>query len=129
MSTAPLRWQPLPWDSDFLGFPVAQLLAAEQLGAAIRAAIAAARQAGIRLLYVVLDPADTIVAASARQVGAWQADSKVTLRKKPLPTDQQRVRMHIALAAASTPLLEALAQQAGFCSRFRRDTHFAAGVF
>lgn len=123
-------WQPLPWDSDFLGFPVARLVASGPAAAAVSVAIAEARQAGCRLLYVVADPADKAAAAVVQVAGAWLAACNVTF-VMPLPPGNvaQPVAAAIGPAVGYSPQLESLAWQSGEHSRFRLDPHFAPEAF
>ena len=121
---------PLPWDSNFLGFGVARLAARALPVAALAAHLAAARQAGLRLLYVVADPADTQSNASAQAVGGWLADRKVTFGRLIGSPLAPRALAHPVLGVTTfSPELEALAWQSGAYSRFRRDPQFAPGVF
>jgi len=122
-------WQPLSWDSDFLGFPVARLTTTRQSASALRAAIAAARNAGQRLLYVVADPADAVVAAEVQTAGAWLADRKVTFMMPLPPGSTWQPVAAIGTVTHYSPQLELLAWQSGEYSRFRLDTRFAPNVF
>jgi len=122
--------QPLPWDSNFLGFPVGRLVLTEQPEAAITAALADARQADYRLLYLVADPADTVAARVAQAAGAWLADRKVTFVMPLLPSRAgQPVAAAIGTAVDFSPQLEGLAWQSGEYSRFKLDAHFSPDVF
>ncbi len=122
----------LPWDSNFLGFPVARLRATTLNAAALRTVLAACRAADIRLLYLSADPADAVTAAAARSLDLPLADHRLTFEKplpgnglQPLPAGDFALRRVVAGSAA----LEALALQSGAYSRFRRDPRFAPDVF
>jgi len=125
--------QPLIWDSAFLGYPVARLTAQHLSAASLTALIDQSRVAGIRLVYLVADPADAETAAVAQQVGVWLADRKVTFARKTnevltgAATGPDSVP--IVNVTACTPQLERLAWQSGTFSRFRRDKNFAPQVF
>ncbi len=123
--------QPLAWDTNFLGFAVARVVpAAGAAGATdLPAALAAARRAGVRLVYIFLDPADTAGAAVARTAGAWLADRKVTYAQALLPAEPAPPPAAIRPVTAFTPPLESLAWQSGEYSRFRLDPHFGPAVF
>ena len=123
-------WELLPWDTDFLGFGVARLVAQALDTQMLSVQMNTARRANIRLLYLVADPADTRSNASARQAGAWLADRKVTFG------------MAVPAAAAGWPMspavlptrtwsapLKSLALQSGEYSRFRRDPRLSPDVF
>lgn len=124
--------QLLPWDSDWLGFPVARLAA--RLGQAVDmpATVAQCQASGIRLLYLVLDPADAGAAAAARTAGACLADIKLTyqlLLPAPELPEPASAGIQLTRAAALTPTLERLAWQSGEYSRFRRDAQIGALAF
>ncbi|MDQ2793870.1 MAG: GNAT family N-acetyltransferase [Bacteroidota bacterium] len=128
----PPEVQLLPWDSAWLGFPVARLVAGPAIGAPeVTAALAGCRVQGVRLLYVVL-PVDS--QAIAQVDGAWLADVRLTYQRlveQPQPpagfpaTERASIRKVTAL----TPALEQLAWQSGEHSRFRRDVRLPAGAY
>lgn len=125
--------QPLAWDSNWLGFPVARLVAGPHDAAAdVAAAVAGARAAGIRLLYCFLGPADAAANAAARAAGGQLVDVKLTFHL-PLPVPGAAAAwpagVVLAPVAALTPRLESLAWQSGAFSRFRRDARFGARAF
>lgn len=121
----------LPWDSEFLGFPVARLTTAGLSPEGLIVAMAAARRAGFHLLYVVVEPANAAAQAAMQQVGAQVFDRKVTF-VMPLPTPPDAAggpSAAVGSATVYTPQLEALAWQSGEYSRFRLDARFAPHVF
>jgi dTDP-4-amino-4,6-dideoxy-D-galactose acyltransferase len=121
--------QPLSWDSEFLGFPVASLVVAGLSAAAITAAIADARKAGYRLLYAVSTPFAVEEAEALCQGGAWLASQKMTyVISLNLPTTTL-LNPAVTDAAIYTPQLESLALQSGEYSRFRLDKRFPPSVF
>lgn len=120
--------QALPWDSDFLGFRVARLTATGLSWSAFDGALQEATQAGYRLLYVEVDPADETAAGAARQNGAQLVDRKVTFVLS-LPAPGPAPMPGIDQATEFTPRLEALAWQSGEYSRFRLDSRFEPRVF
>lgn len=124
----------LAWDSNFLGFPVGQLRVPHLSAADLTTVVAQSRAVGIRLIYIAVDPADSIMAAAAHQVGAQLVDRKMTFAREinlPLPTGQRTASGDgiIFSTATFTSELEELAWQSGAFSRFRRDSRFASGVF
>ena len=128
MSAAP---ELLPWDTEFLGFPVARLRAAALSDAALAAVLGYCRAAGIRLLYLHADPADAATAAAAHRAALLLADHRLTF-EMPLPdqpTYSARTHFRIRPTTEHTPRLEALVWQSGEYSRFRRDPGFAPDVF
>ena len=125
--------QPLPWDSSWLGFPVARFDAGPADDAeGVQAAIAQCRATGIRLLYLVLNPLAVAAAAAARASGAWLVDEKLTYELalaeaestlNVLPT------VHLARGLAFTPALQQLARSSGEYSRFRHDPRIGLPAF
>ena len=127
---SPPELQLLAWDSEFLGFPVARGIVSPPGAAAATALVAQARAQGVRLLYLIADPADEAAAAAARAAGAWLADRKVTFgRFVSLPLAPLAPAHSVVGVRAYSPELEALVWQSGAYSRFRRDPQFAPGVF
>ena len=127
--TLPVTLQPLAWDSDFLGFPVARFAVSGLTASTIVQTVAVARQAGYRLLYAVVVPTDTAEAEALCQVGAWLADCKVTYTML-LPLDAATsISPGIGDAIGYTSELESLAWQSGEYSRFRLDLRFKPSVF
>ena len=122
--------QPLVWDSNWMGFPVARFIVDSSDNMTI--AVAQCRAAGMRLLYLVLDPADTVAAAAAAATGALLLDVKLSYEKR-LPgltmSGVPPVGTVLALADATTPQLVALAFQSGEYSRFRRDFRIGIQAF
>ena len=126
--------QPLEWDSNFLAFPVGRLAVQQVSAACLATIVAQSRQTGMRLIYLVVDPADAGTAAVAIQAGAWLADRKVTFARAtntPLAPIQATVAGSGTVFSTTTftPQLEQLAWQSGAFSRFRLDAQFAPHVF
>lgn len=120
----------LAWDSVFLGFGVARLTLHETDPTALAAHLAAARRAGLRLLYLVADPADARSNASAQQANGWLVDRKVTFAMPVVPADAHLLtNQHVVPTYEWSAGLENLALQSGEYSRFRLDPNFTPGVF
>ena len=130
MKNLPAALGALPWDSEFLGFPVARLTAARLSPPELDAVMAGARHAGFHLVYVVAGPTDAAAQAAMRQAGAPLVDRKVTFAM-PLPrlSAAGHPAALVGSATAYTPQLESLAWQSGAYSRFRLDARFAPHVF
>ncbi len=121
--------QPLPWDSEFLGFAVGQLPAAAlTTPGQLVLALDEARRQGYRLLYCFVVPASAADAVLQKNSQALLADRKVRFRL-PVAASQP-----LALPAGVGPIYEnsaalrALAPQAGAYSRFQTDPNFAPDV-
>ena len=121
----------LAWDSDYLGFGVARLEADVLAPGELNRLVAEARAAGLRLLYLIAAPADATSNATARAVGAWLADRKVTFAMPVAPAEKTAAAFGPVIQATTTwtAQLESLALQSGEYSRFRRDTNFDPTVF
>ena len=122
----------LAWDSQWLGFPVARFAGAPPAAGGVAAAVRHCREAGVRLLYLILDPTDAAAARAARAAGAWLADSKLTYELPLLesaPPAAVASKLHLVRARVPTPELEALARQSGEHSRFRRDARIGTPAF
>lgn len=120
--------QPLPWDSDFLGFAVGQLRGPELPAGGLDLVLTQARRQGYRLLYWFVPPGSAAAAALQACPSARLADHKVRFCM-PVPVGQPTqlppgiVRIH-----EYGPALRALAAQAGAYSRFQTDPNFAPGI-
>lgn len=128
MSAASLT--PLPWDSQLFGLPVARLVSTGLDQAAIAALLTVARAQGIRLLYWLAEPTDTVTAAAAAAARARLLDRKATF-VQPLADDAapELPAADVHEAARVTPALLALARQSGAHSRFRLDAQLPPGAF
>ncbi|MCI1188914.1 GNAT family N-acetyltransferase [Hymenobacter sp. DH14] len=118
----------LAWDSQFLGFGVARAVVAPVNVDGLNELLAEARAQQLRLVYLLLDPADSVSAAAVQRVGGQLVDRKVLLQRPlagPLPSSPSNAQ----LVRAWSPALEELAWQSGTYSRFRLDPKFAPGVF
>ena len=129
-----LQVQILEWDSNFLGFPVGRLEAHQVNAASLNALVQQSRASGIRLIYLLADPADDGTATAASQAGAWLADQKVTFARVTTPPlllgQDTAAGIGVVVSATNfTPQLEQLAWQSGAFSRFRCDTQFSPHVF
>lgn len=118
----------LPWDTDFLGFPVAQLCPAASSLGCVTELLEEARRQNIRLLYWFVDPADAEAVVTARVLGARLTDRKVTYAM-PVATEPEPWAEGIEPTTEVTPQLRSLALQSGYYSRFRTDPGFAADVY
>jgi len=128
-ATAPTL-EPLLWDSNFLDLPVARLLATGLAPHDLAAALATARQSGVRLLYLLAAPDDAAAAAVARRAGAWLADRKVTFAMPLAAASGASAPIGVIRPTTTyTPQLESLAWQSGEYSRFCLDPHLGPAVF
>jgi dTDP-4-amino-4,6-dideoxy-D-galactose acyltransferase len=95
--------------------------------------MAKGRNQGIRLIYLVADPADIETAAAMRQVGVRLSDRKVTFVRGTAPALPALAAgwdlTCVVPVAAYTPRLEQLAWESGQFSRFRTDDKFEPHIF
>jgi dTDP-4-amino-4,6-dideoxy-D-galactose acyltransferase len=129
MNELPAAVQLLTWDSEFLGYPVARLTTAALTFKEVSSAIRTAQQAGIKLLYIIVDPAATELNVVLQQQGAWLADRKTTFAMSVRMPELMPSATRIRPTTVYTPQLELLAWQSGEYSRFRRDPYFDTTVF
>lgn len=120
--------QPLAWDTDFFGFAVGRLTAAQLPPPELKRLLQQARQAGYRLLYWSVAPDDAVSAGSAA-AGAVLADRKIRLRL-PVPAGQAaQLPPGIRPTTEFSPALQRLAPQAGESSRFQVDPQFGPEAY
>ena len=121
--------QPLLWDSQFLGFEVARV-AAESLQAGTWPQVqAAARAAGLRLLYVVADPNDATTAATLGAAGLLRISRLVTYLADAAALAHPAAQFKVQPTTEMTPALEALAWESGTYSRFQVDPRMPPAAF
>lgn len=121
--------QPLPWDSNFLGFPVGRLVGHSLTTSVLRDTLQAAHDDGWALLYWVVNPDDTQskAAAQANQLHITDRRGLYALElepAKPLP-----LPLGVSSTTQLSTALTSLAVQSGQQSRFRLDPHFTEGVY
>jgi dTDP-4-amino-4,6-dideoxy-D-galactose acyltransferase len=131
--TSPQRWEILEWDSGVFGFPVARLQATEDRSA-MTAAIANAKGAGVRLMYLLTESGD--IAAAAGAMGGTLISERVTfVRAVTVPDTEAIAPMDRSVVVepwtgtSVTPELLHLARDAGRYSRFRVDSRIPGEVF
>lgn len=120
---------PLPWDSEFLGYPVFRSTAGQLAGPALGALLADTRAQGGRLLYLFVDPADAVTNEAATAAGLRLVDRKVTYAMPATVPEEPLQVVALRPADRPTPALEALALQSGEYSRFRLDPNFPPHVY
>jgi len=125
--------QSLAWDSVFMGFPVARLVANQLSAGKLAAIVNDARLLGTRLVYLVVAPTDNKTAEAAKAIGARLVDCKVTFVRQSgtLPDEfgEYGSEARIVPVTSWSTRLEKVAWQCGEFSRFRRDARFAPHVF
>lgn len=121
-----LSWQPLPWDTEFFGFPIGKV----DLDGADPAALAVvereAAAAGIACLYGTLDPIDTLAAYQVQQAGYRFVEAATTfslrLDEPPIPRPPG---IEVRLATpADLPALAPMVDSLAAWSRFAVDPRF-----
>jgi dTDP-4-amino-4,6-dideoxy-D-galactose acyltransferase len=126
MSTA--RVEPLAWDSDFFGLPIARIHAAQPDRRALEGALEACRERGVRCAYLLLDAADARGSEAAQALGFVLRDVRVELDRPLPPADVIAAEASTTLAAVGRerlPALEALVRERFTNSRFFADPGFA----
>jgi dTDP-4-amino-4,6-dideoxy-D-galactose acyltransferase len=124
--------QHLAWDSDWLGLPVARVVG-EGLNdpARLAAVLAQCQTAGVKLLYLVLNPTQQQAAVAVQVVGAQLVDSKHVYQQRVEANNFPTAPSHNVLFQAETltPTLQQLAVQSGEYSRFRLDKRIGLPAF
>jgi len=124
--------QHLAWDSHWLGFPVARVVGEVLNAPACLPDIVAQCQAtGVRLLYLIFDPAQQPTAEAAQALGVQLVDNKRTYSQLIDGVGQPitPVNTHLFQVDSITPALRSLAVQSGEYSRFRLDKRIGATAF
>lgn len=120
--------QPLPWDTQFFGFPVGRLKGRRFTEPQLREVVARARDAGWRLVYWFVEPTDAVSAASAQALKVPLTDRKARFARL-VPDVLPLFPASVVPATDLTPALLDLARQSGHHSRFRTDPVFEAGLY
>lgn len=120
---------PLPWDSEFFGFPVARLLTGG--ASALAEAVGRLHDDGVRLAYLELDQEDSVAAREAIRLGGRLVDQRVELAANPRPAPGAADVEIIGTEVSQTDreALRQLAFASGEMSRFRTDPGIPAGRF
>jgi dTDP-4-amino-4,6-dideoxy-D-galactose acyltransferase len=124
--------EPLPWDSQFLGFGVARVRVQQLVPASWQQVRHEAAALGCQLLYVVADPADVLSTNTLHAAGLARASCLVTFvapAGRVAAGAERAAALHIERTTRPTAALEALAWESGVYSRFRLDPHLAPAVF
>lgn len=124
----PFAYHPefLPWDSDFLGYPVASITIAAP-NDDLELVAAAVEEAPFRLVYCFADEADFAPArVKASIANAVRVDGRVRYVRTPLTA--QATHPGVSMASLISPQLLKIAVQAGRFSRFFTDEHFDPGT-
>ena len=119
---------PLAWDSEFFGFPIAQLAARRLDARALDAAVAACRARGVRCAYLLLDADDDHGSGLAQAAGFVLRDVRLTF-ERPLDGVPAAAGAADAIAPArphQLASLEALARSELAHTRFLTDPGFPA---
>ena len=121
--------EPLPWDSDFFGLPIARLRETRLTRELWQGAEAWCRGRGVRCLYCFLDP-DFQSTGIVEAGGGHLVDTRITFEWRgaeapPVPTSpgrdaSNRIR---AAGAADMPSIESIAARS-HRGRFHVDRHF-----
>jgi dTDP-4-amino-4,6-dideoxy-D-galactose acyltransferase len=127
----PPRFALLPWDTQFFGYKIGSLTPKDLSETALASIISEAEHDGVVLVYIYVDPRDTLSVRSAAQAGAVFVGEQIryirSVPVKPGPHGFDHVRSY--KRSSVNERLLSLALQSGIYSRFRRDVHFRRGEF
>lgn len=128
--------EPLSWDTDFFGFPIARLRSGPLTDESLQAAMARCRKQAIRCVYFLAPAADFGTLQLAQQAGFELVDVRVTLSRplsgrlltgSPMTGDIPEWKLPHTVREATTADLAALlplAEPLARVSRFGLDPRF-----
>lgn len=121
----------LDWDSRFFGFPIGRVVVTQLDERGMAALLGQARERGLRCLYFQVDPNDAISVRLAERHGFHLVDVRIVLEHpfsdRPAPVPRYPVSPLIEIGgarAAEAPVLEDIAVEIGYTSRFCFDLDF-----
>lgn len=117
-------FEPLAWDTELFGFPVARLISRD-----VSKAAAQMKEFGIRLAYASVPMHDSEARAKLTGAGALLVDRRLRFRKDLTAPLRMPEGAESWSGRASTPDLEELALASGHLSRFRVDPRIPSEVF
>ncbi|GAA4370435.1 hypothetical protein GCM10023185_44880 [Hymenobacter saemangeumensis] len=125
------KLEKLPWDSQWLGLPVARYVADAGTMAEAQAAAKEAREGGIRLLYLVMPPHSREEVSGIQALGARLLDEKLSYVMALVAERPVELPHGLVLQKVKAPVspLEELAIQSGAYSRFRLDARIGPAAF
>ena len=127
----PHRFALLPWDTQFFGYKIGSLTPKDLGETALASVISEAENDGVVLVYIYVDPRDTLSVQSVEKAGAGFVGEQIryirSVPVEPGPQAFDQVRSY-KLSSVNERLLS-LALQSGIYSRFRRDVNFKGGEF
>lgn len=126
----------LEWDSNFFGFPIAQITLPKLEENSLRNIFSYLKQRDVALLYWASDPNDETSQRAARRCGGVLVDKKTTyvtelhhdLVIEPKPSSAY-IHIEEYGEISLNPELERLAVQSGVFSRFNVDPNFSSQQF
>lgn len=117
-------WSPLPWDSEFFGFPIGRLTARCDAPALAATAVADARAAGLRCLYWLVPAGNPLLPPAAQDLGFRFVDLRLDFRLAPVEPGAPSAGIRSA-RADDLPALRDLAGDTLRDTRFGKDPGFA----
>jgi dTDP-4-amino-4,6-dideoxy-D-galactose acyltransferase len=119
-------WKPLPWDSEFFGFPIGRIDFEEVDEASIVACEAEAREQGIQCLYASLTPSDPTASYHLQTLGYRLLEVATTLNLHPSePAIPRPPDITVRLGTADDlPNMTGLIDSLTTWSRFAHDPRF-----
>ncbi|MGN6188808.1 MAG: GNAT family N-acetyltransferase [Conexibacter sp.] len=120
--------EPLAWDSDFFGLPIARIHAEAPDRQTLERALDGCRERGVRCAYLLLDAVDARGAEAAQALGFVLRDVRVELERPLAAADATLAdgsEVIVATGPERLPALEALVRERFASSRFFADPGFA----
>lgn len=120
-------WKPLPWDSDFFGFPIGRIDFGDAIDlAAIGRCEQEAADQGILCLYGTLDPSDPTASYRLQELGYRFMEAATTLDLQPSePPIPRPLGLEVRLGTVEDlPQMSGLIENLAPWSRFAHDPRF-----
>ena len=119
--------EPLPWDTDFFGVPIARADLADVDADRLRLIEDAARDAGIACLYGTLEPTDETAAYLIQSFGHRLVEVSLTFDRPPGPFTPKHETSRVRRGTLDDiPQLEPAIRMLAPWSRFAADPRFGA---
>jgi dTDP-4-amino-4,6-dideoxy-D-galactose acyltransferase len=119
-----LSYEPLPWDSQFFGFPIGRI-SAQATADTVAPAVAAADGEGIRCLYHLVAADDVAMLHAALRLGFEPYDIRLEFERELEPTAARDGATVVREAKpADERVLSELAAETITATRFAVDPHF-----
>ena len=127
------KYQILEWDSNFFGFAVARIMPRRISCERLHDMLIDLKKNNIKLVYWATDDTDTESHITAKYLGGYLADKKITYSIDLKTISKNKILSSIKVKEYDRPMpnseLENLAIQSGIYSRYNLDPNFSKSQF